>query len=258
MYKQIFIFGPPRSGTTIIAQAINTHPSFRIFDEVGFMIPTHEGSVNFLKHRELLDHYTRMADNGKSNTDNLDTVLSDFVGEGVIWGEKYPDYALYFPYLRSLFPNALFIFILRDPRRVAKSYLSYSNSELRTNGDFWIKDSSEDAFKLLAEATEPLISHRDAISILKYESFVSDPLGTLNSIFEPVGFTYSADMMDKSNTPLESIFENHFFREDKILPWKSENLNQITKQKDVELSEEVYASEGWAKIEKLAKDLGYQ
>lgn len=258
MYKQIFIFGPPRSGTTIIAQAINTHPSFRIFDEVGFMIPTHEGSVNFLKHRELLDQYTRLAKTGKSNIDSLSTVLSDFVGEDVIWGEKYPDYSMYFPYLRSLYPEALFIFILRDPRRVAKSYLSYSNSELRTNGDFWMKDSSEDAFKLLAEATEPLMSHRDAISILKYESFVSDPLGTLNEVFEPMGFTYSDDMISKSNIPLESIFENHFFRDDKILPWKSENLNQITKQKDIELSDEVYATEAWYKIEKLARDLGYK
>ena len=60
--------------------------------------------------------------------------------------------------------------------------------------------------------------------------------------------------------PLESIETDggaQFIRKDNVLPWKKGNLSGIKEQKDVDLPEEIYAAEGWKKIEELAKSFGY-
>jgi hypothetical protein len=33
----LFVVGAPRSGTTLVTQALNTHPAFKIFDEVSLI-----------------------------------------------------------------------------------------------------------------------------------------------------------------------------------------------------------------------------
>ena len=254
--RQIFIIGPPRSGTTVIAQAISSHPNINIYDEVGFALPLSINVTNFLTNRNL---YSNFFEKYKNNVDSVAsfTSIMDEIHTNVVWGEKYPDYAEHFGFLKSKFPDSLCIFIMRDPKRVAKSYLNYKDSSSRNRTDYWIKDTPEDAYNLICKSTDVLKQFN--LPIIRYEDFMINPIQTLNNLFCTHGITYTVEMLNGIK-PLESIETDggaQFIRKDNVLPWKKGNLSGIKEQKDVDLPEEIYAAEGWKKIEELAKSFGY-
>ena len=170
-----------------------------------------------------------------------------------------PDYSFIFDQVSNSFPEAKFLYVMRDPRRIAKSYLSYKNSEFRQAGDYWIKDSADDAFKLIQKAMMPLNGNRDNLIIIKYEEFVINPVNTLNRAFKPFKIVFSKKMLKKIG-PMESYGKpgDQFLDNNIVLPWKKENLSSIKEQRDVVLPDEIYSSEAWKSIETLAHSLGYK
>jgi hypothetical protein len=65
---------------------------------------------------EALDCWTEMR-----------TICKDaYVAEETVWGDKYNEYLLDLPFLNELFPQAVWIFLVRDPRQVVASMLEWS------------------------------------------------------------------------------------------------------------------------------------
>lgn len=256
--KQIFIIGAPRSGTTIIAQAIDCHPIFKIYDEVA-IVKNNELTNIFLRNKNIFNKFDSLVQSGKSINDSIIDAMQDHVGEGIIWGEKVPDYSFIIDDINTEYPDSAFVFVIRYPRRIAKSYFSYRNSEFRLKGDYWIKDSVEDALNLIQRSLKPLDIHRDNLITIRYEEFVSNPVNALNRSFKPFKIVFSKKML-KNIGPLESFGDpgGQFLDNGKVLPWKQENLNSIKEQKDIELPEDVYSSEAWKEIEAIARNFGYE
>jgi len=258
MMKQLFIIGAPRSGTTIIAQAIDCHPIFKIYDEV-FLLKNNDLTNIFLNNKNLFSKFSSLIESGKSNNHSIIEVMGDHVGEGIIWGEKMPDYSFIMDEITIEYPDAICLFVIRDPRRIAKSYLNYKNSEFRLKGDYWIKDSADDALDLIKRSFKPLDGHKDNFITIRYEDFVSNPVNALNRAFKLFKIVFSKKMLNNIG-PLESFGDpgGQFLDNGKVLPWKQENLSNIKEQKDIELPEEVYSSSAWQEIEAIAYSLGYK
>ena len=256
--KQIFIIGAPRSGTTIIAQAIDCHPIFKIYDEV-FLLKNNELTDIFLKNKNIFNKFDNLVKSGKSISDSIISTMQDHVGEGIIWGEKMPDYSFIVDDINKEYPDSVFVFVMRDPRRIAKSYFNYKDSEFRLDGDYWISDSCPKALDIIQRSLKPLDVHRDNLITIRYEEFVSNPVNALNRSFKPFNLVFSKKML-KNIRPLESFGDpgGQFLDNGKVLPWKQENLNNIKEQKDIELPEDVYLSSAWKEIEALAHSLGYK
>jgi len=256
--KQLFIIGAPRSGTTIIAQAIDCHPIFKIYDEV-FLLKNNELTDIFLKNKNIFNNFDNLIKSGKSVSDSIISTMQDHVGEGIIWGEKMPDYSFIIDEITIKYPDAICLFVMRDPRRIAKSYLNYKDSEFRADGDYWITNSVPKAHNLIKKSLKPLDSHRDNLIIIRYEDFVSNPVNALNRSFKPFKIVFSKKML-KNIGPLESFGDpgGQFLDNGKVLPWKQENLNNIKVQKDIELPQYVYDSAAWQEIESIAHNLGYK
>jgi hypothetical protein len=126
------VVGPARSGTTILAKLLNSHPQILITDEAaifltisGIIANSRKGVGAGLwygktynqewadllqeKAKDLaFDFYQRVAAAEKKES------LS-------YWGDKHPHYSSILPFINSLYPEARFIMLVRDPRDVAVS-----------------------------------------------------------------------------------------------------------------------------------------
>ena len=131
----LFLIGPPRSGTTILTQVLNTSKYILITDELrasawlvkemmkinggheihGAPYPFNRGNrfASYLQAQGsffLLKFYEKIAqEDGKE--------------EFIYWGDKYPHYDRYLKTFPRIFPRALYIAIFRDISEVINSVM---------------------------------------------------------------------------------------------------------------------------------------
>jgi len=259
---QVFVVGAPRSGTTIVTQALNAHDQIKIFDEVGLIDMLDLGGVvvgklrAFLIERGGYDDYCVRVQNGEDPAAALRQVISAVTAPRPIWGEKNPMYATRLDTLRRGFPDAQFLFVVRDPREIVNSCLLYRDSPVRSRQDFWIKDSVADALALVERCWEPLGTRQIDVSILRYERFIAGPKATLDHVFAAWQVQFPAEAMMGAHAAPDTVGDLQFFRRGATLPWKLANLSPI--RPETPPRERVDASDpAWTRVDDLAARFGY-
>jgi hypothetical protein len=143
----VFIVGCERSGTTLLRLMLDSHPSLAIPNESHFIVNLHgrgrwvaatRASVRVLE-RVLKDEWfahwgldpaavrqLAAVTQPSSYADVMRTVFAAYAAsEGKPrWGDKSPTYLAHLPLLAELFPEALFVHMIRDGREVAASLMS--------------------------------------------------------------------------------------------------------------------------------------
>jgi hypothetical protein len=259
---QIFIVGPPRSGTTIVTQAINSNPEVKIFDEVDFLeIAKHGSQVvrrgrKFLVERGLWERFSGLEASSGSAAGALERVVSEAVAPKTVWGEKNPGYAEHLDELHGYFPEAFVVFVLRNPRQIVNSYLRHRRSAFREGDDFWIKDTVEEGLKLAETFVQPVLAQGAGLHVLRYEDFVADPATALDRLFAGQGLRFSPAEISRANRLPEGVADEQFYRNGAPLPWKVGNLSPVADSRPAQqrLDPEDPA---WTKVDALAERLGY-
>lgn len=259
---QLFVVGAPRSGTTIVTQYLNFHNDIKVFDEidliqVGRRGPSVVGTLQaFLVDRGVYGDYRRYAQETEDPAGALRTVMREIAGPNVIWGEKNPRYATQLGGLRRIFPEAVPVFVLRDPRETVNSLLAHRESPARTPLDFWIKDTVADALELVRSCLSPLAAHTTEVVTLRYEAFVARPKATLDAALGRWGLAFPDSAAHVVYPAPETACDHQFFRGGSPLPWKVGNLSPLRRTRSardwVDADDPV-----WAEVEALARDLGY-
>jgi Sulfotransferase family len=234
--KPIFIVGSPRSGTSILTWCLGQHPNifpvpesnwmadFAVSVAISYQIGTARGdrtilsamniardeffahfgiSINdlILSHREDLDRkrkITRSQSEPKSR-----------------WVDGTPEYSLHIYALRKLFPEAVFIHILRDVHSVVRSMLNFHrvagiqlvpNEEAAYN--YWLRVVT--ACVQAERAYGPKAIYR-----LHYSDLIDDPEGSMRSVLDFAGEPYVpkcleplAQRINSSNVPEDFIAED--------------------------------------------------
>ncbi len=260
--RPLFIVGAPRSGTTIVAQTLNAHDHFKIFDEVN-LIDVLEFGVSivgklraFLMERGVYEDFRTHAEKTDDPIAALREVMAAATAPRPIWGEKNPMYATRLDALRRCFPDALVLFVLRDPRQVVNSYLVHRNAPSRSPMDFWIKDSVSDALSLIEGCLQPLHRSRTDLQIMRYEAFVAHPKATLEAIFSKWDVRFPDEALAAAHAAPETVGDHQFFRRGAPLPWKLGNLSPI--QSQAQSRDRLDASDpAWIRVESFAKSFGY-
>lgn len=259
---QIFVVGAPRSGTTIVAQTLNTHPQIKIFDEIGLIDVADFGALiigklmAFLVERGAYEMFREHARAGGDPADALRRTMAALAEPRPIWGEKNPLYATRLDELRRCFPAATILFVLRDPREVVNSYLAHRASLSRSHVDFWIKNCVADALALVESCVAPLKSGRSDLQLLRYEEFVADPKAALEAALRPQGVRFGEHLLAAEPVAPETAGDHQFFRRGAPLPWKLGNLQPIRSSTPAgaRLDE---SDPAWARVDALAQTLGY-
>lgn len=259
---QLFVVGPPRSGITIVTQFLNDHEDIKIFDEIDLIqVGRYGDSVigtlqAFLLERGVYDAYRTRARESSDPAAALGAVMSELAHPHTIWGEKNPRYVTQLGALRRCFPQAVVVFVLRDPREVVNSCLAHRDSPLRAPTDFWIKDTVDQALALVDGCLEPLRTGAADLAVVRYEAFTAQPKATLDAELGRWGLTFPDADRALAHPAPETAGEHQFFRAGAALPWKTGNLSPLHHARSA-LDRIDPDDPAWSQVDALAREFGY-
>lgn len=213
----IFIIGVPRSGTTLLRTMLDSHPAIACGPETPWLCGHQPRSVmelcrylwesehgycaSFRKPREVVTSAAR---------EFVSTLLGEYArGRGKRrWAEKTPDNALYVKFLKELFPDSKFLYLMRDGLDVAVS--TSHVSEERKGISAWHEAnisfgggavSTNNVFNALLRwkhwnrIAEQALAATDHLCV-RYEDLVLEPEAVLQQICAFVGEEYDAAMLE--------------------------------------------------------------
>jgi hypothetical protein len=177
----IFIVGPMGSGTTLMRLIIDSHDNIAIAQETSIMRAylAHKW-IPF--HRHGGDWYGRLG----WSEDELDDRMRDFYS-GMFerfaaehgksrWGDKTPWHTWHLRELARLFPDAVFVAMVRQPGAVAASVSERFRPTWDGAVGHWVSTTTEQ----VQRGSEL----GDRLLLVRYEDLVTDPGTTLREVFE--------------------------------------------------------------------------
>jgi hypothetical protein len=214
-----FVLGRPRTGTTLLRSLFDAHPNVQIPWECQFVLNLYpkygkleHWSTETLEqfYEELLEQWQFSAwntDHEKLKTDllackggntyaNICRVvylnnISFYPKEDIrLIGDKNPGYSIYPDRLKEIFPDARFIYILRDYR---------DNFHSIKNIDFELPIVSVVVYKwkhFYKKALQASKKYPDSYRIVRYEDLVDEPEKNLVSLCEFLNLPYVPEVFD--------------------------------------------------------------
>lgn len=253
--KPIFIIGNPRSGTSLFRLMVSSHPDIVVPPESGFMQWWHTKYKNWsVSDNNSKDTVQGFIDDLKSSTkietwkldyDQLSNLIAENkpdsyaslcalvynsyakqIGKSNItrWGDKNNYYINHLEQLLSIYPQAQFLFIVRDGRDVACSYRAIkdlkTDSVYKPKLPFDIGKIAEEwrgnHLRILAFVGK---LKEDQHHFLRYEDLVSSPKETLQKVAEFIDVPYSDEMLS-----YHSENERKGMEPAETLDWKKKTL----------------------------------
>ena len=270
-----FIIGNPRSGTSLLRSLLNVHPQVCVAPECGFLLwlrpawadrtwdadawsrfalevlacrkfETWGISIAALE-RELL------AVKPASFPEAARVVYAIYARarrkSNAIWGDKNNYYIGQVPEIRSVYPNARFIHIVRDVRDVACSYMELAH---KAHGITYRPELPQDAEAIAREWTMNNQAALDALdgaaqAFIRYEDLVAAPAAAANALFrhldlEPLLHLDASSHVSSLDEPQE------------FLHWKAKLTSPVDKVSVGRFRQELSAQD-LGRIEAVAADL---
>lgn len=108
----------------------------------------------------------------------------------ICWIDHTPENLQYFNTLSVIFPESVFIHLIRDPRAIASSVmkLDWGPNTAKESANFWAANVS---WGLGAELFQP-----DRVLRIKYEELIEKPKETLKSICKFAKIEYNSSMLE--------------------------------------------------------------
>ena len=248
MAKQLFLFGFPRSGTTLIRSRISQHPDIHLVNQPEILYGLHAAGYNSSSNlkitRELLEalkevspcmnHLAKMDDQYVEDICRTDEPLPFksvyekllHLPENVkIWGEKSLNNGFFLEELSQFYPDSLFINIIRDPRSSILSkfnkILDFEKQQSGGHHKDQKKFSLADVMYFAKHAAFWSAWYQDIdrkisrlvpanrIINLKYEDFISQPKTYLTAICEKLGISYVERIIDYDSKQQDSILASN-------------------------------------------------
>ena len=214
----LFVVGMPRSGTKLLREMLEQHPSIRFSHiETDFLpywvfhwaelMPTSSPEQFASFHRKCLrlPFFVQNAENGvtvscESWLQNCAAFTPAAVFEGLmrtvigispgdratIWADKSPSYVRHIPLLLDQFPQARIVHIIRDARDYALSMRQAWQKSVLRAAQRWQDDVSK------ARADGRL--HPASYMEMRYEDLLNDPVATIKAVASFLGIPYAAGM----------------------------------------------------------------
>ena len=178
----IFVIGSPRSGTTLLRLILDAHPRISCGEETHFLrdLEAIVGRNWELVRTYGLDRRWWLA--------HIRGLYADFQTEVLTrsgkarWAEKDPTYTLHLPFIDELFPEAVYVHLLRDGHDVVASFRDrwgYKSAAraARTEWARYVRSA-----RTLGRRLPP-----ERFLELRYESLVADPEVEGRRLFEFLG-----------------------------------------------------------------------
>jgi len=244
--RLIFVGGAPRSGTTLVQRLIGGHSTVYSGPEFDFMP----------RIADLRDDMQRAVRRGRISAivdaSTLDDALSGMVqnifgakaalGGHTVFSEKTPSNLLAFETLLKLFPDARFVFVIRDPRDIVASMKEVMR-RCRAEGKLapaFVRSaqaSSSEIERYWSVGFRALENNPDRVLPVHYEDIVTDPGNTARSLCSFLGLAFEPGMIrieEKAFEVTEDVESRiEWYRDDEVTrpierPEKEKFRNALT------------------------------
>ena len=233
MNKPVFVVGSPRSGTSILTWCLGQHPNLFAVPESNWMgdfvanaavahrIGAARGHLSILSamdisQGELLCELGRgINDLILSHRQDLERTraaipsLPEFMrrplsGPRMRWVDGTPEYSFYIYALRKLFPEAVFIHVLRNVRDVVRSMLNFH----RLTG-VQLVANEEEAYRYWLRTVKACVQAERAygsnvVRRFAYNSLIDHPESAVRSMLDFVGESFCAQCLEPLNCQINS------------------------------------------------------
>jgi hypothetical protein len=189
----VFVVGTMRSGSTLFRLILDAHPRICISEETGFM-----GALTATKTIPAWHHGEGWFRRLGWTDEEFDARLRDFysglferhaLAQGKQrWGEKTPFHSRHMAEMARVFPDAVFVGIVRHPGAVVQSLMSKFHYGIDDAAAYWDTTNRE----ILRRGLE-LGDRR--FSMLRYEDLVQHPDPTLRELMDWLGESWSDDLL---------------------------------------------------------------
>lgn len=249
--KKMFLLGNPRSGTSLLRLMLNAHPDIIAPPESGFLHWWYEKYKDWsledgqssaaiagyvtdllsskkietwcLNRNDLIDFLRRKK---PADYESLSALVYEYYACMVnktpsVIIDKNNYYIHHLSDLKLIWPNAFYIYLIRDGRDVACSYLNIK--KLKTNSPY--KPSLPSSIeKIAAEWDTNNRRIYDFLSqynskkwiMVKFEELILNPISTLQTITHMIDIKYSQQMME---------YTKHNDEPQATLDWKKKTLS---------------------------------
>jgi thioredoxin-like negative regulator of GroEL len=201
-----FLVGFPRSGTTLLEQALAGHPDVVALEEAPTLA---EAYGAFLADAAGLERLARLP---ADETEQWRAVYWRTVRAhgadptGRIFVDKAPAGTLYLPLIAKLFPDARVLFALRDPRDVV---LSCFRSSFQMNALTYAFVDLAEAARSYAACMSMAETYRRVLPLhlreVRYERLVDDFAGELAAVAAFLGLALAPGMADVAATAQQRV-----------------------------------------------------
>lgn len=230
-----FILGNPRSGTSLFRLMLNNHPDITVPPECGFsdwlytkLVGEKFNKATYGKFLEEVFLTRKFETWGLDFKEVLKIIekeepatYQEFVcaiyrsyavklgkGEASLIGDKNNYYIDRLESINAMFPECKKVFIVRDGRDVACSYLELRNKKVESKYSPVLADEIEEISSEWSRSVETMLKWVEkGAKKIKYEELVSNPEGTLADVCDFLGVEYSGGMLNfyKNNDEPESF-----------------------------------------------------
>ena len=212
MSKKLFIIGVGRSGTTLIMSMMNAHSQVAFVPETHFIkkyiVPALKGKLpssselttklqsdkDIQRLGDGLDYTSlSLSSNANELANNFWNTFESIVGSDVAFvGDKDPMNAPYLSQIKSVYPDAYILHIIRDPRDVI---LSRIKSEWGKNTPFFlhVAEYQSHIYQALGDGRDLFGEQYHEI---KYEDLLDDSEGILKGVCEWLNLPYEQEMLN--------------------------------------------------------------
>ncbi|HXV00221.1 MAG TPA: sulfotransferase [Caulobacteraceae bacterium] len=195
--SHVFLVGFPRSGTTLLEQALAGHSAVVALEEAPSLADAYQAFLKTPQGLEKLAHIS--ADDALAwRASYWQVVRAHGAAPGKkVFLDKAPAETLSLPVIAKLFPDAKVLFAVRDPRDVILSCFMNSfqmNAMTYAFTDLGGAAACYAACMRLAEVYRDLLPLR--IREVRYESLVEDFAGKLAEIADFLGIEFTPSMAD--------------------------------------------------------------
>ncbi len=251
-FKQLFIGGCPRSGTTLLARMLSGTPDAAVTPESQFkdiLLGQATAALNREQVALLHRHWQRRAWNlpalrhwpwrSKNRVQFLEWLVRQHMGqpEGeLLWIDHSPNNLALQHELRLLFPESRFLHIVRDPRAVFASVrrLDWGRSTPAASARWWLQRHQR-----ASAACSKLGQH--SLS-LRFEDLVSEPEATLAEVSDWLGRPFPISKLPALKLPRYTQ-KQHQLVNGAILARRAEAWQDELSEREVEIIEAIVGAE---------------
>jgi Sulfotransferase family len=206
--RLVFLIGAPRSGSTLLARMLGTHPAVHAPAEPHLLTPL--AHLGYYARVERADYDPIIAQGAmrelvaalpggeadylaalRACTDHLYGRLLEASGRRLLL-DKTPAYALVLDFAAKLYPEARYVVLTRNPLAVWASYV-----ESFFDGDHEVAHAHNPLLERYVPAVARFLRERPvALEHVRYEALVADPGGQLERLCAFLGLDFEPGMVD--------------------------------------------------------------